>query len=119
MSTDPSFTPDRIEHSVSQPTGLTESVHRLYSVWKQVFSDVPVLAVLNDPSNLFFGWYERRQLIGFACDGEGKNWTVGHVSLTGEFLPNAGPFTTSDATIPVLLGMVANNKANRALAKVA
>jgi hypothetical protein len=118
MSTDPSSTTDRIDSEIYRKRSLTESVHRLYSVWKQIFSDVPVLAVLDDPNGLFFGWYERRELIGFACDERGKNWTVGHVSLTGEFLPNAGPFTTSDATIPVLLGMVANNKANRTLAKM-
>ena len=116
MSTTPPPDTDRIDSTAYRKASLTDCAIQLYSIWRKVFTDIPVLATLNDKSNLFFGWYEKRELIGFACDAEGKNWTVGHVSLTGEFLPNAGPFTSSDATIPALLGMVANNKANRELA---
>jgi hypothetical protein len=101
-----------------RPPGIVEAGDLLFSAWKEVFRELAVLVELKSEDGHFFGWYDRRENIGIACDANGNNWTTGHITNSKDYLPNAGPFYSADAAIPPLLGMVANNKASRAVAKL-
>jgi len=43
---------------------------------------------------------------------------VGHMTKDSKYVPNAGPFETLDAAISVLIGMIANNRSARLLARI-
>jgi len=90
--------------------------NRLRTAWVDVFLDVPLTQSVQDP--IMVGVYDIREELGIATDTNHKDWTIGHMTKGTKYVPNAGPFDTLDSAIAVLIGMIANNRTARLLAKI-
>jgi hypothetical protein len=87
-------------------------VQRLFTkAWVGVLRDKPEFLPTFDQS--FPGFYSRKEDIGIAVSGE--LYVIGHMDLKGNFVPNAGPFTSAAGAAIAAVGMVANSQASRAL----
>jgi hypothetical protein len=89
---------------------------RLRLAWIDIFLDVPLTNRVQDP--IMVGVYDIREELGLAGDLTHNDWTVGHMTKDSKYVPNAGPFETLDAAISVLIGMIANNRSARLLARI-
>lgn len=90
--------------------------NRLRTAWIDIFLDVPLTQSVQE--SIMVGVYDIREELGIATDTKHKDWTIGHMTKEGKYVPNAGPFDTLDSAIAVLIGMIANNRTARLLAKI-